>query len=220
MIRILLVDDQKILLDGLARLLEPYEDLEVVGQLPFSEMVETACGRLKPHVVLMDICMEGKTSGIECTRKIKKHFPQIKVIIMTGFQDVHFVELAQEAGADSFIYKESAADQFVDCIHRTMEGEHLFPDVQERTTFGFYNATLTQREIQILHLSADILDAAGRLEMEPLQHAVGLIADGPQMHRHVLLLAQCVFQGGIGHGGHDGVRVRIAVSGNIDLVHA
>ena len=98
MIRILLVDDQKILLDGLARLLEPYEDLEVVGQLPFSEMVETACGRLKPHVVLMDICMEGKTSGIECTRKIKKHFPQIKVIIMTGFQDVHFVELAQEAG--------------------------------------------------------------------------------------------------------------------------
>ena len=168
MIRILLVDDQKILLDGLARLLEPYEDLEVVGQLPFSEMVETACGRLKPHVVLMDICMEGKTSGIECTRKIKKHFPQIKVIIMTGFQDVHFVELAQEAGADSFIYKESAADQFVDCIHRTMEGEHLFPDVQERTTFGFYNATLTQRESQILHLVCQNLsyqEIADRLQL-------------------------------------------------------
>ena len=131
-------------------------------------MVETACGRLKPHVVLMDICMEGKTSGIECTRKIKKHFPQIKVIIMTGFQDVHFVELAQEAGADSFIYKESAADQFVDCIHRTMEGEHLFPDVQERTTFGFYNATLTQREIQILHLVCQNLsyqEIADRLQL-------------------------------------------------------
>ena len=116
----------------------------------------------------MDICMEGKTSGIECTRKIKKHFPQIKVIIMTGFQDVHFVELAQEAGADSFIYKESAADQFVDCIHRTMEGEHLFPDVQERTTFGFYNATLTQREIQILHLVCQNLsyqEIADRLQL-------------------------------------------------------
>ena len=140
MIRLLIVDDQKILLDGLARLFEPYEDLEVVGELPFSEMAETACARLKPHVVLMDICMEGKTSGIECTRRIKKHFPRQKIIIMTGFQDVHFVELA------------SAADQFVDCIRRTMAGEHLFPDVQERTTFGFYNATLTQREIQILHL--------------------------------------------------------------------
>ena len=152
MIRILLVDDQKILLNGLASLLEPYEDLEVVGEVPFSEMVEMACARLNPQVVLMDVCMEGKTSGIENTRKIRKHFPQIKVIIMTGFQDVHFVELAREAGADSFIYKESAADQFVDCILRTMAVEHLFPDVQERTTFGFYNATLTQREIQILHL--------------------------------------------------------------------
>jgi two-component system vancomycin resistance associated response regulator VraR len=152
MIRILLVDDQKILLNGLASLLEPYEDLEVVGEVPFSEMVEMACARLNPQVVLMDVCMEGKTSGIENTRKIRKHFPQIKVIIMTGFQDVHFVELAWEVGADSFIYKESAADQFVDCILRTMAGEHLFPDVQERTTFGFYNATLTQREIQILHL--------------------------------------------------------------------
>lgn len=152
MIRILLVDDQKILLNGLASLLEPYEDLEVVGEVPFSEMVEMACARLNPQVVLMDVCMEGKTSGIENTRKIRKHFPQIKVIIMTGFQDVHFVELAREAGVDSFIYKESAADQFVDCILRTMAGEHLFPDVQERTTFGFYNATLTQREIQILHL--------------------------------------------------------------------
>lgn len=152
MIRILLVDDQKILLNGLASLLEPYEDLEVVGEVPFSEMVEMACARLNPQVVLMDVCMEGKTSGIENTRKIRKHFPQIKVIIMTGFQDVHFVELAREAGADSFIYKEIAADQFVDCILRTMAGEHLFPDVQERTTFGFYNATLTQREIQILHL--------------------------------------------------------------------
>lgn len=152
MIRILLVDDQKILLNGLASLLEPYEDLEVVGEVPFSEMVEMACARLNPQVVLMDVCMEGKTSGIENTRKIRKHFPQIKVIIMTGFQDVHFVELAREAGADSFIYKESAADQFVDCILQTMAGEHLFPDVQERTTFGFYNATLTQREIQILHL--------------------------------------------------------------------
>ena len=135
MIRLLIVDDQKILLDGLARLFELYEDLEVVGELPFSEMAETACARLKPHVVLMDICMEGKTSGIECTRRIKKHFPRQKIIIMTGFQDVHFVELAREAGADSFIYKESAADQFVDCIRRTMAGEHLFPDVQERTTF-------------------------------------------------------------------------------------
>lgn len=152
MIRILLVDDQKILLDGLVKLFEPYGDIEVVGALPFSETAEVMTGRLQPDVVLMDICMEGKTSGIDCTRKIKQHFPKKKVVIMTGFQDVHFIELAKKAGADSFIYKESSADEFVDCIRKTLAGEHLFPDVKKRTTFGFYNATLTKREIEILHL--------------------------------------------------------------------
>ena len=152
MIRILLVDDQKILLDGLARLLEPYEDLEVVGQLPFSEMVETACGRLKPHVVLMDICMEGKNSGIALTRRLKKKYPGQKVIIMTGFQDVSFIEMARDAGADSFIYKESAARDFIDCLERTLAGEHLFPDVREKVTFGACHISLTDRELDILRL--------------------------------------------------------------------
>lgn len=152
MIRLLIVDDQQILLDGLAKLFEPYEDLEVVGTLAFSELVEAVCAKEQPDVILMDICMEGKTSGIECTRKIKKHFPQQKIIIMTGFQDFHFVELAQEAGADSFIYKESSADEFVDSIRRTLAGEKLFPDIQEHARFGFGDVTLTRREIQILHL--------------------------------------------------------------------
>lgn len=152
MIRMLIVDDQKILLDGLAKLLEPYEEVDVVGTLPFSETAEISCARLRPDVVLMDICMEGKTSGIDCTRKIKKRFPKIKVVIMTGFQDMHFVELAEKAGADSFIYKESSADEFMDCIKRTLQGEHIFPDVTKKATFGFYNATLTRREVEILHL--------------------------------------------------------------------
>jgi DNA-binding NarL/FixJ family response regulator len=100
----------------------------------------------------MDICMEGRTSGIEVTRRIKKALPRQKIIIMTGFADVHFVEMAREAGADSFIYKESSAADFVDTMERTLKGEHLFPDVKERTTFGLHHARLTQRELDILRL--------------------------------------------------------------------
>ena len=55
--------------------------------------------------------------------------------------------------------------------------------------------------------------------MEPLQHPVGLVADGTQMDGHIFLLTQRVFQRGVGHSGHDGVGVRIAVPGHIDLVH-
>ena len=99
-------------------------------------------------------------------------------------------------------------------------GDLLLPHELPRPVHGD-GGVQTRRtvEIQILHLCADILDEAGGIEMEPLQHPVGLVADGTQMDGHILLLTQRVFQRSVGHGGHDGVGVRIAVSGHIDLVH-
>ena len=152
MIRLMIVDDQKILLDGLAHLFENSTNIEVVKKLAFSEMVEVASQVVQPDIILMDICMEGRTSGIETTRRIKEKLPRQKIVIMTGFPDVHFVEMAKEAGADSFIYKESSGKEFEDILLRTMAGEKVFPEVKEKTTFGFYHAQLTERELDILRL--------------------------------------------------------------------
>lgn len=152
MIRVMIVDDQRILLEGLLHLFEKTGKIEVVKILQLSEVAEVAAQVLQPDIILMDICMEGRTSGIEVTRRIKKALPRQKIIIMTGFADVHFVEMAREAGADSFIYKESSAADFVDTMERTLKGEHLFPNVKERTTFGLHHARLTIRELDILRL--------------------------------------------------------------------
>ena len=150
MIRLMIVDDQKILLDGLVKLFEHSDTIQVVKQLSLSEMAEVAADVVQPDIILMDICMEGRTSGIETTRRIKQRRPNQKIVIMTGFPDVHFVEMAKEAGADGFIYKESSAKDFIDHLERTMQGEHIFPNVKEKTTFGFYHAQLTERELEIL----------------------------------------------------------------------
>ena len=150
MIRLMIVDDQKILLDGLVKLFEHSDTIQVVKQLSFSEMAEVAADVVQPDIILMDICMEGRTSGIETTRRIKQRRPNQKIVIMTGFPDVHFVEMAKEAGADGFIYKESSAKDFIAHLERTMQGEHIFPNVKEKTTFGFYHAQLTERELEIL----------------------------------------------------------------------
>lgn len=150
MIRLMIVDDQKILLDGLVKLFEHSDTVQVVKQLSFSEMAEVAADVVQPDIILMDICMEGRTSGIETTRRIKQRRPNQKIVIMTGFPDVHFVEMAKEAGADGFIYKESSAKDFIDHLARTMQGERIFPNVKEKTTFGFYHAQLTERELEIL----------------------------------------------------------------------
>lgn len=133
MIRLIIVDDQKILLEGLKKIFEGQRNIEVVSTLSFSELVEPACDRLRPDAVLLDICMEGKNSGIALTRCLKKKYPSQKVIIMTGFQDVSFIEMAREAG------------------------EHLFPDVREKVTFGACHISLTDRELDILRLVCENL---------------------------------------------------------------
>lgn len=150
MIRILIVDDQKILLEGLEQILRPIEDIEVLGTCLLSELTEKACERLRPDLVLMDICMEGRTSGIQICERLKARFKQLRVVLMTGMQEVSFLTRAKSAGADSFIYKESSGEAFADCIRATMEGQHIYPDVCGTSTLGCTSSTLTEREFEIL----------------------------------------------------------------------
>ena len=150
MIKILLVDDQKILLEGLVKILAPLDDIKVVGTCTLSELAEEACIRLAPDLVLMDICMEGRTSGIQICTRLKKQFPNLRIVLMTGMQEVAFLEWAKDAGADSFIYKEASGEEFAACIRATMEGAHIYPDVCADSTFGGTKAPLTDRELNIL----------------------------------------------------------------------
>lgn len=150
MIKILLVDDQKILLEGLEQILAPLDDMEVVGSCILSEMAEEACARLAPDLVLMDICMEGRTSGIQICERLKMRFPQLRVVLMTGMQEIAFLTRAKDAGADSFIYKEASGEEFAACIRATMEGAHIYPDVCTDSTFGGTETPLTKRELAIL----------------------------------------------------------------------
>ena len=150
MIKILLVDDQKILLEGLVQIFAPLKDIEIIGTCTLSELAEEACCRLAPDLVLMDICMEGRTSGIQICERLKAHFPDLRVVLMTGMQEVSFLTRAKEAGADSFIYKESSGEAFVSCIRATMRGKKIFPDLHGTYTFGGTNIPLTKREFAIL----------------------------------------------------------------------
>ena len=150
MIKILLVDDQKILLEGLVKILAPLDDIKVVGTCTLSELAEEACIRLAPDLVLMDICMEGRTSGIQICARLKKQFPNLRVVLMTGMQEVAFLEWAKDAGADSFIYKESSSEAFAACIRATMQGRRIYPSAAVGCAFGGTDNPLTEREIAIL----------------------------------------------------------------------
>lgn len=150
MYKIVIVDDQKIFLEGFAKILETVEDFEVVATFNSANELEKFCKYNLVDVILMDICMEGKNSGIDAAREMKKNFPQIKVITMTGFAELSFIQKAKEAGSDSFIYKEASSEEFVRCVRKTLEGEHIYPNLSTTVTFGFTNAVLLPKELEVL----------------------------------------------------------------------
>lgn len=152
-IRVLLVDDQRILLDGLQRIFAGVPDIDVVGTCSLGNLSGEAVRRFRPDCVLMDICMEGRTSGIDNCSKLKKLYPNLPIILMTGMTEVSFLQRGKAAGADSFIYKECSGEEFIDCIRQTMAGKHVYPE-QKKTKgeFGYTDVTLTDRELEILRL--------------------------------------------------------------------
>jgi DNA-binding NarL/FixJ family response regulator len=152
MIKLLIVDDQKVLLDALTNALSKEKQIKIVGSLTVADVADVACDRFRPDMVLMDICTEGSVSGIIATGRIKEKHPEIKVMLMTGFPEMSFIERAKNAGADSFIYKDSSMDDFVKCIQDTMSGHGTFPQVKSKPGFGAGECPLTPRELEILRL--------------------------------------------------------------------
>ena len=152
MVRLLIVDDQKILLDALSNALSKETQIKIVGSLTVADVADVACERLRPDLVLMDICTEGKVSGIFAAERIKKKYPYIKVMLMTGFPELSFIKRAKEVGVDSFIYKNSSMEEFIKCIYATLAGHGTFPEINTSHGFGEGECPLTPRELEILRL--------------------------------------------------------------------
>lgn len=103
-IKLLLVDDQELIRESLAFILNTQEDMEVVGLASNGEEAIQLCEDLQPNIVLMDIEMP-IMNGIEATKTIKQKLPKTKIIILTTFQEVEYVAEALSIGAEGFLLK-------------------------------------------------------------------------------------------------------------------
>lgn len=102
--RILIVDDQELIRESLSIVLGMEEDIEVVGIAQNGQIAVELCEKQQPDVVLMDIHMP-VMDGILATRKIKESWPQIRVIILTTFQELDYVVEALDIGAEGYLLK-------------------------------------------------------------------------------------------------------------------
>ncbi len=165
LIRLLIVDDQPFVRESLRTLLDRCEDLNVVGLAEDGNQAIDLCGRLQPHVILMDLDMQ-HMDGVEATKKIKQQWPHIRVLIFTTFQDTEQALESLRNGADGFLLKSIETLELANTIRLIHKGGTLIDQEMSHKIFEKFDeqketpqskATafeLTAREIEILQLVA------------------------------------------------------------------
>ena len=167
MIRLLLVDDQAIIREGLCNLLQAQEDLDVVGEASQGEEAVAQAIALTPDVILMDIRMP-VMDGVAATRALSQQLPNAKILVLTTFDDDDYVVQAMQQGAKGYLLKDTPSTEIAEAIRLVHRGyTHMGPGLFEKMLARpMATATpeleappelaeLTPRELEVLELIAE-----------------------------------------------------------------
>ena len=119
--------------------------------MPNADYALDFCRHLHPDLVLMDVCTEGGASGLKAVEDIRKSDEEIKIIVMTAFDEISYAPRAKEAGAHAFIYKSRSLSEFEQTARDVMSGGGCFPE-PKTIPMPQGEAPLTEREMEILRL--------------------------------------------------------------------
>lgn len=163
MTNIMIVDDSFISKRMLELELSKRKDeYEIIYIIDSAENAILLCRQGNVDVILMDVCTEGDSSGIEAAKKIKKEYPDIKIIIITSMAEYSFIEKAKKAGCESFWYKDDGKRNILEVIALTLEGESIYPDSSPEIMIGMAKSSeFTEAEFRVLEAFVEDLSYAG-----------------------------------------------------------
>lgn len=166
MIRVVIAEDQAMVLGALAALLEIEGDFEVVGRAQDGDEALVLCTKLRPDVLLTDIEMPKRT-GLELAATVKQQLPSTKVIILTTFARGGYLRRALQSGASGYLLKDSPAEQLANAVRRVHAGGRAV-DPELAAEAWSEPDPLTDRERQVLRMAGEgqtSADIAGTLNL-------------------------------------------------------
>ena len=163
-IRVLLADDHVLVRQGIRQFLEDEGNIEVVAEADDGSQALQLIEQHQPDIAVLDIRMPEMT-GIEATRRIKAQFPQVRVLILTAYDDDPYVFALLQAGADGYVLKTASADELVRAVRTVYEGQSaLSPEITSKVVRQMASGkpagaveqveSLTERELDVLRLAA------------------------------------------------------------------
>jgi DNA-binding NarL/FixJ family response regulator len=162
--KIIICDDQAIVRDGLGMILKLERDIQIMGTAEDGAEAVELVEKERPDIVLMDLKMP-ILNGVEATRRIKSKYPEVKVLVLTTYDDDQWVFDAIQAGASGYLLKDTPREKLVEAVRGTFSGKNyvdpavagkVLEQVSSHQTqpATFITQKLTDREIEILRLVA------------------------------------------------------------------
>ena len=168
MMRVLLAEDQSLVLGALAALLNLESDIEVVGRASDGEMAWRELQRLQPDVLVTDIEMPGLT-GLELAQRVQRHELPVKVVIVTTFARAGFLRRALDAGVAGYLLKDAPAEKLAEALRSVHRGGRAI-DPQLALEAWTEADPLSDRERQVLRLAGEGVAASDIAQRLGLSH--------------------------------------------------
>ncbi|MDE7333450.1 MAG: response regulator transcription factor [Lachnospiraceae bacterium] len=171
MIKILIADDQELIRDSLRIVLSGNPDFSVNTAANGIEVVR-AVRRDKPDVILMDIRMP-EMDGVQCTQIIKENYPEIKIIILTTFDDDEYIFSALKHGASGYLLKGISADRLIEAIHKVYHGNAMInEDIAGKVVKMF--SQMARENAAVITVDEDYIEEITESEWK----VIGLVSKG------------------------------------------
>ena len=152
-VQVMIVDDQAFSRGYFEQFIHASDRYEVAFSVSSAAVADVYMLRHRVDLILMDILMNDGSNGLDAAEKIKRDFPNVKIIAVTSMPEYSWMNRAREIGVDSFWYKEGVEGTILDVMDRTMAGVSVYPDTTPPVQLGLASSTeFTERELEVLRI--------------------------------------------------------------------